>query len=153
VPFDRQVAEQRARQFIDSLAELTNVEYKGDADFPSIKFRITKTAMAMANLRDGGAIIVGISQDTQRQFSAVGVSAKTEASFIQETVYEFVNTYASPPVELRVLTLEHQAKRFIIIDVQPFERTPLVCRRNTPDGTPGNDQMRGATFSFVLAHR
>lgn len=146
VPFDRQVAEQRARQFIDSLAELTHVEYKGDADFPSIRFRVAKTAMAMANLRDGGTIIIGVSQDPQRQFIAVGVSAAHEPSFIQETVYEFVNQYASPPVELRVFPLEYQGKKFIIIDVQPFERTPIVCRKNTPDGTSKNDQMRDGEF-------
>jgi predicted HTH transcriptional regulator len=146
MPFDRQLAEQRARRLIDSRAELTGVEYKRDADFPSLKFRITKTAMAMANLRDGGMIIIGVSQDQQRQFSADGVSATNEASFIQEDVYEFVNLYASPPVEVHAFSLEHQLKKFIIIDVQPFERTPIVCRRNTPDGTQSNDQMHEGDF-------
>lgn len=57
-----------------------------------------------------------------------------------------MNFYASPAVELRVLTLEHQGKRFIVIDIQPFERTPIVCRNNTPDGTRGNHQMSRGTF-------
>jgi len=142
----RAIVEERARGFLDLPAELTHIEFKEGADFASLQYRISKTAMAMANLRDGGMIIVGVKQDRQRQFVVVGIDATNESSFVQEVVYEFVNQYASPPVELRVFPLEHSGKRFIIIDVQPFERTPVVCRRNTPDGTTKNDQMRPGDF-------
>jgi predicted HTH transcriptional regulator len=131
---------------MDPPAELTHVEFKRSADFPSLQFRITKTAMAMANLRDGGMIIVGVAQDQQRQFVVEGIDATNEATFVQEAVYELVNRYASPPVELRVMPLDHDGKLFIIIDIQPFERTPVVCKRNTPDGTRGKDQMHKGDF-------
>ncbi len=146
MPFDRQVVEQRARAFIDSPAELTHIEYKRDVDFTSLQFRFVKTAMAMANLRDGGTIIVGVSQDMQRQFVADGITAANQATFVQETVYEFVNRYASPPVELRVLAISHNGKRFIVIDVQPFERIPVVCSRNSPNGTAPSDELREGDF-------
>lgn len=145
-PDPRAVVEQRARDILDLPAEQTHIEFKRSVDFPSLQYRITKTAMAMANLRDGGMVIIGVAQDQQRQFVVEGIDATNEATFVQETVYEFVNRYASPPVELRVLPLEHDGKRFIIMDIQPFERTPVVCKRNTPDVTPANDQMRSGDF-------
>jgi predicted HTH transcriptional regulator len=146
MPDPRAVVEQRARDAMDPPAELTQTEFKRNAVFRSLQYRITKTAMAMANLRDGGMIIVGVAQDQDRQFIVEGTDSTNELSFVQESVYEFVNRYASPPVELRVLPIEHDAKRFIVIDIQPFERTPVVCKRNTPDGTTANDQMRSGDF-------
>jgi predicted HTH transcriptional regulator len=145
-PDPRAVVEQRARDILDLPAEQTHIEFKRSGDFASLQYRITKTAMAMANLRDGGMVIIGVAQDQQRQFVVEGIDATNEASFVQETVYDFVNRYASPPVELRVLPLEHGGKRFIIMDIQPFERTPVVCKRNTPDGMPANDQLRSGDF-------
>lgn len=131
---------------MDPPAELSQIEFKRNADFQSLQYRIAKTAMAMANLRDGGMIIVGVAQNDERHFVIEGIDTTNEASFVQETVYEFVNRYASPPVELRVLPIEYDTKRFIIIDIQPFERTPVVCKRNTPDTTSANDRMRAGDF-------
>ena len=145
-PEPRSVVEQRARDFIDFPAELTTVEFKRNGPFESMQFRIAKTAMAMANLRDGGMIIIGVAQDDARNFVVEGVQSDSEATFSQEAVYEFVNSYASPPVELRVTPMEHRGLRFVTIDVWPFERTPVVCQRNTPDGTRGNDQMHVGDF-------
>jgi predicted HTH transcriptional regulator len=138
--------EQRAIEALEFPAELAGVEFKGNYDFETLKFKITKTAMALANLRDGGQIIVGVSQDDSRNFVVEGITPTNVQSFIHEVVYEFVNRYASPPVELRVLQVPFEGKEFAVISVSPFERTPVVCRRNTPDGTPKADQMHEGAF-------
>ena len=38
------------------------LEYKGSAPWCHIKTKIIRTAMAMANCRDGGTVIIGVSQ-------------------------------------------------------------------------------------------
>jgi predicted HTH transcriptional regulator len=142
----RSAVEQRAKDAIEFPAELAGVEFKSNCDFETLKFKVTKTAMALANLRDGGQIIVGVSQDDFRNFVVEGIIPANAQTFVHEVVYEFVNRYASPPVELRVLQFAFDGKDFVVISVSPFERTPIVCRRNTPDGTPKTDQMHEGAF-------
>lgn len=140
------VIAERAREAISLPAEVPALEFKSSCDFETLKYSIAKTAMAMANLRDGGLIIIGVAQREDRNFVPTGIEESHGQTYVQEMVYEFVNSYASPPIELRVMMLDHEDKRFVIIAVPPFERTPVVCRKNTPDGTKKGDQMREGDF-------
>jgi predicted HTH transcriptional regulator len=146
MPEPRSVIEQRAKDAIDLPAELAAVEFKAGQAFSDLQYKITKTSMGMANLRDGGLIIIGVAQNEDRSFLVEGVSEASVATYVQETVYEFINRFASPPVELRVAPFEHVDKQFVVIAISPFERTPVVCRRNTPDGVAKSDQMYVGDF-------
>ncbi len=142
----RSIMEERARAAIESPAEFAGTEFKGNYPFDDLKYRIAKTAMAMANLRDGGQVIVGVSQDEAQNFVRDGVDTTNEQTFVQEPLFEFVNSFASPTVDLLTIGIEYDGKRFVVIAISPFDRTPVVCRRNTPDGTKGADQMREGDF-------
>jgi predicted HTH transcriptional regulator len=138
---ERNTIEDRVRQAIAFASELPNVEFKRAEPFQNLKYRITKTALALANLRDGGLIIVGVRQEGGL-FVPEGLDAATLATYEPEVVYEFVNDYASPTIELRLIVVEESPLNFAVIAVPPFERTPVVCRRNTPDGVEKNNTMR-----------
>lgn len=56
------VIAQRARESIDLPAEIPSTEFKLSGAFEALKFWIPKTSTAMANLRDGGLIIIGVAQ-------------------------------------------------------------------------------------------
>ncbi len=151
MPLDpRGVIEERAKAALEAPAEFASIEFKGNLPFESLKYKIAKTSMAMANLRDGGLIVIGVAQDKDRNFIVEGMDAPNIQTFVQEVVYEFVNLFASPPVELLVVATEYEKKRFVVIAISPFERTPVVCRRNAPDGLPKVDQMHEADFLFEL---
>ncbi len=147
----RTLVEQRVRSAIDMPLELPEVEFKQSATFESIQHRIAKTSIAMANLRDGGTIIVGVAQDANRRFVVQGVARDIADTYVQEMVSDFVAKYASPPVEIRVLPIEHHDALFVAIAVSPFERMPVVCKRNTPDGTTKNDRMHEGDFLVRIA--
>ncbi len=63
--------------------------------------------MAMANLQDGGYIIVGIAEKDHQPVLS-GMEAGHLATFNQDALLETVNRYARPPVSLilRVVPLD-----------------------------------------------
>jgi hypothetical protein len=130
-PEPRSVVEQRAREAIDFLVELSGVEFKCSVAFEDIKHRFARTAMAMANLRDGGMIIIGVAEDDKKRLVVTGIEEAHEQTYIQERVYEFVNSFASPSIEIRIVAIEHLEKRFVVADIPPFDRTPVVCKKDT----------------------
>ena len=115
------------------LNETLNVEFKRSGLFADLQFQIAKTAQAISNLQDGGLIIIGVSQ-IDGHFVAEGIQPEHAESFKAEAVYDFVNMYASPPIELRIITVTFDEKPYVAIVIPPFERFPVVCRKNTPDG-------------------
>jgi len=125
-------AEERAREAIRGGAEFPNVEFKRDMPYLSLQYKIIKTCMAMANLADGGVIVIGVAQIGKR-FEPVGVSESNTQTYETETLYEDVNKYASPPIPLRTFPISAEGLAFVAIVIPPFERTPVVCRRNSPD--------------------
>jgi len=52
----------RVQTALDTCVESQNVELKESAEMASLQYKLIKTAMAMANLRDGGVIVIGVSE-------------------------------------------------------------------------------------------
>lgn len=119
--------------------ELRNTEFKESQPFDVLRWKIIKTAMAMANLRDGGQIIIGAHQ-RNGPLELDGIHADCEATYDADDVLEAINKFANPPVTATVRVMLFDERRFVVIQVAPFERTPVICRRGTPDGV--SDVMR-----------
>lgn len=60
--------------------ELRDAEFKESQPFPVLRYKIVKTAMSMANLRDGGLIIIGAHQRNGR-LSLDGITQEHEATY------------------------------------------------------------------------
>lgn len=137
----RAIIEQRVRDALELLIETPAVEFKGPQPFETLKYLLAQTAIAMANRRDGGLIIIGVS-DANRVLSADGVDSATSASYVPERVTDFINGFAAPPIEIWVGSVEHGGKVYVAIAIQPFDRTPIVCKKPTSSQVTGRDQMR-----------
>lgn len=134
--------EQNVRSAIEMGAEFPSVEFKGSAPFRILKYRIAKAAQAISNTRDGGNIIIGVKQRKGSPTILQGVTADIERTYDHETVYEAINKFASPPIEIQTQIVEYEGKRFVAIAVPPFSRTPTVCRSATPPGVHRDEVMR-----------
>ena len=53
---------ERVTDALDTCVESQAVDFKESAPWDAIKFKLTRTAMAMGNLRDGGLIVIGVSE-------------------------------------------------------------------------------------------
>lgn len=130
-------------------AETRNVEFKRGAPLDSLKYKVVRAALAMANLRDGGTLIIGMpesSDDTAR-----GVSTSDGGSYEQDAVLALVNSFAASPIELYIVRFPFEDVDYVFMHVLPFRRAPIICRKNTPDNTAKNERLEAACLYVRIA--
>ncbi len=134
---------ERVYNALDRCQESANVEFKGSATWTDMKLQLIKTIMAMANLRDGGIIVIGASESGD-SWDLTGVQPEHLSTYEVDDVIDSVSTYASPPVALEVVLVTYRnSKQFLAIQVHEFADTPIICKRNAPDG---NKKMSAGEF-------
>lgn len=117
--------------------EERNLEYKGSGTWgPTApeKAKLCKSLMAMANLRDGGAVVFGLQEGPKGVFVPNGLSEAQADTFAPDEIAEFVNGYAAPFVDLVVRRIAHAAALYVVIDVREFAELPVVCRKQGSAG-------------------
>lgn len=138
----KDIIEQATREAVRLGSESPSIEFKGSAPFEKVHHGITKAALGISNTRDGGYIVVGIRKEKGKPPVRQGVAAADAQTFDPELVYEFINKFASPPLEIQVVEVEVDGKNYVTIVVPPFGRTPTICRIPTPKDVPKEDEMR-----------
>jgi predicted HTH transcriptional regulator len=123
----------RVHAALDTCVESQSVDFKESASWEALQFKIIKTALAMGNLRDGGAIIIGASERGE-QWDLSGIADAHLLTYNVDEMIEAINRYASPPMTVRAVTVVYRSARFLAISVTEFDLTPFVCRKNGPDG-------------------
>jgi predicted HTH transcriptional regulator len=126
---------ERAVSALELCQESQGVEFKESAPWDTLKVKLTRTSMAMANLRDGGIIIVGVSQ-RGNSWELSGIDPAHLASYDVDVIVNHVNSFATPHVDLDIVTVDYvNGKRFLAIQSREFAHTPIVCKKNGPAGT------------------
>jgi predicted HTH transcriptional regulator len=132
-----------ANQFVDLIRlgrEERFLEYKCSVAFGDIKSKIVRTAMAMANCRDGGTIVIGVALENG-QFAPTGVAAAHLASYDSDDVQAAINRHADPYVRTELHRVELDGKTFLAIVVHEFDEIPVVCKKD------GLDLRQGAIYT------
>ena len=127
-------------EFVTYGREERNLEYK--SSFPwdgaagkNPRARVTKTCLAMANLTNGGTVVIGVVEKPPGTFTPVGMSTEHLATFTQDLVQAHVNEYADPYVDLTVTPLPlNDIGTFVLLQVRPFDRIPVVCKKDGVEG-------------------
>ena len=118
-------------ELINHGREERNLEYKGDISWNDEDTRasITKTVLAMSNISDGGIIVIGVHKSGE-EYLPNGISDNNYSSFKQDDLSSFINEYADPYVELTLTQIEHNSKKFVIIQIQQFTELPVICKKD-----------------------
>jgi hypothetical protein len=96
----------------------------------------------MANLRDGGTIVLGIERQQDDTYLAVGMSQDHADSFVQDHLTSHFSEYADPFVEVTLHKHRADGKQFCILQVNEFAELPVVCKKD------GLERLRrGATYT------
>ena len=137
------MAEQELIDLITLGREGRSLEYKGPISWAdnAVRGKLTKTILALSNIQDGGAIVIGVEQAGE-QFRPVGLAATERDTFKQDDVSAFVNEFADPFAQLTVRHVPFEGSNFVVIQVEEFLELPVVCRKNGPGGLRG-----GATYT------
>jgi len=116
------------------------LEYKESAPWGSIKTKIIRTAMAMANCRDGGTVIIGVSQ-REGQFFPEGVSADHLDSYDPDEIQAAISRHADPYVRIELHRIETDRRIFLALVIHEFDEMPVVCKKD------GVDLREGAIYT------
>jgi predicted HTH transcriptional regulator len=121
--------------------ETDTLEFKAAVSWDRNLF--VKDILALANVMDGGRIVVGVEDGT---FARQGLTPDQEASFNNDIMRDAIAPFADPRVLFRSEAVEDaQGLRYIIIDVSPFEDIPVICHRDGADVRAGVIYFRSRT--------
>ena len=79
------------------------------------KVKIAKAMMAMANLRNGGVIVVGMQETSRGIWVPEVMTPQQISSFTQDDVAQWVNDYATPAVQFSIEAFPLNSNQFVII--------------------------------------
>jgi predicted HTH transcriptional regulator len=91
---------------------------------------LVKDILGMANTL-GGFIVIGVSESSSG-LSWDDMMTSQLDSFDTSRLNRFLQNYADPPINARLRKIEHQGKRYVIIEVPRFADTPHVCQKDFP---------------------
>lgn len=109
--------------------ENRSLEYKEPRPWNDLKDKIAKTALGMANVRDGGTIVIGVSQRSGRLIPQ-GMTQADIATYNEDEVQAYVNRFADPYVRLEIYRIPRHGQEFIAVVVHEFDEVPVVCKRS-----------------------
>lgn len=121
-------------QLVTSAQETRGCEFKPPGPWDNLKHRIARTALGLANLRDGGFVVIGLSQRANGDFIPEGLSQPDLDSFVPDVVQDFVNSFATSSVSLRCDRMAHDGKTYVVIEVDQFSKIPIISRKDSPPG-------------------
>jgi len=128
------------RQFAELLAlgyEPRGLEFKGARPRTDRLFfaRVVRACLGMANLRDGGRVIVGVDE-RGGVLDPVGLSDADLATWRYDDIAAGLATYADPMINFDVHIHEYQGRRFVELEVHEFDELPILCKSTYMERPP-----------------
>jgi len=133
---------ERVQAALDTCVESQSIDFKESADVATLQYKLIRTAMAMANLRDGGVIVIGAGERGET-WDLTGIRDEDLNSYNVDELTDAINRYASPPIAVELVLHYREGSRFLAVQVREFGDTPIVCRR---DGPPGAGLKQGVLY-------
>ncbi len=122
---------------VDYGKEERNIEFKEDQNWNTLKIKIIKTIMALANIRNGGYIVIGMKELDNGLYEEQGISSENLMTFDRDTIAENVNNYAEPSVNINLKDITKNGKKFLFIIVDEFSVTPVLCKKDDKNFNKG----------------
>ncbi|MFJ2543042.1 helix-turn-helix domain-containing protein [Microbacterium sp. NPDC087589] len=113
--------------------ETRAVEFKGAGSTGAKDFvaTVARACIALANQRDGGHVVIGVV-DNDPGGGSGGLDAEQLAEWLNaDTVLSKINTYADPPLVLRIERRElPSGAPVVVIEVAEFDQVPVLAARD-----------------------
>jgi predicted HTH transcriptional regulator len=117
---------------LDRCQEAQGVDFKESAPWDQLQWSIIRTVLGMGNLRDGGIIVIGISERSDT-WDLTGISDSDLETYDYDDILDKLNSFISPPVEPEIALFEYRnGKTFLVFQINEFEDTPFVCKKDCP---------------------
>ena len=112
-------------RLLDGEEETGRLELKQAMEWHKIS--LAKDILAMANVQDGGRIIIGVVDET---FERQGVSDEQLATYVPDTMRDQMAVYAEPEVIFSIKTpKDSTGRKYVVIEVREFDELPVICKK------------------------
>ena len=110
--------------------EMTGVEFKGPGPRTNnlLLSKILRAAMAMANLQDGGLVIIGVA-DNGDKLTATGLNDTDLPTWQYDHIATQLALYAEPSIEFETEIAHYQGKKLLVVLVKEFAEIPILCKK------------------------
>lgn len=126
---------ERANTALSLCKETQAVDFKESQPWRILKWQIIKTTMGMGNLRDGGIIIIGVSERND-EWKLTGISSEHLRTYNVDNITDQINKYASPGIDIDIVKYKHEDKlKYLVLSIPEFVDLPIVCKNDAPDDT------------------
>ncbi len=123
---------------LDGAEETDRLEFK--AAMPWNKNQLVKDILAMANVQDGGRIVIGVEDET---FKREGMSEEQAESYKIDDMRDQIAPFADPKVIFKTHSAtDRNGLRYVVIDIAPFDDQPVICKRDGADVHAGTIYFR-----------
>lgn len=120
---------------LDTCEESQSVDFMESQPWPQIRYGATATVLGMGNLRDGGLIIIGVSQ-RGTSWRLDGVKPDHLNAYNIDVMKDQIDEHVSPYSRLRIGLFDHKnGRQFVVMEVGEFDDLPLVCKKNGPNNS------------------
>jgi predicted HTH transcriptional regulator len=110
--------------------------------------RVVRAALGMANLQDGGRIIIGVDEQGGT-FNPVGLSTADLATWRYDDVAAGFAAYADPALPFGHSTHNYQGKQFVMLEIYEFDELPVLCKTTYQGPLPGQQVILRAGACYV----
>jgi predicted HTH transcriptional regulator len=132
-PYDAAVDQAELERLLEGGEETQTFEVKCRMTW-NVK-KLARDILAMANVRDGGTIVIGVVDGT---FVREGVDDATKATYNPDTMRDQLAAYADPHVRVTVhLLSDSKGTEYVAIRVHPFRELPVICKLDSNDTKAG----------------
>jgi hypothetical protein len=134
--------------------ERRHLEVKGPGERDDKHFfaKVTRAILSMANLRDGGHVVLGIV-DTDLVAMLPGLAPPQVASWLDfDTVSARIATYTDPPLRFDLSQLHlSSGAAVVVIEVHEFDDVPILCAQGFQ--AQGSQEVLRKGACYVRSHR
>lgn len=118
---------------LNGTEETDVLEFK--AAVPWDRKLFVKDILALANVIDGGRIVIGVEDQT---FARQGLTPEQLETYKIDEMRDGIAPYADPRVVFRLHKVKDADDRnYAVIEVSPFEDFPVICARDGADVCEG----------------
>ena len=110
--------------------EATGVEFKGAGPRTDLllQAKVIRAAMGMSNRRDGGLVVIGVSEDSSG-LSPTGLSDEQLVTWGQDHISTTFANYADPSIEFETQVLGYKGVNLVVLQVEAFREIPVLCKK------------------------
>lgn len=138
---------------IEAGHETRNTEFKspftwGEDKALWLQEKVIKAVLGFSNTKDGGNIVIGITEEVNSSPQLVGLSKDKIRSFSYDDIKGQIDSFGSSAISFMIKEAEYNDKCFIVMQVGEFEELPIICKK---DSQTKDIMRRGDIYCRLLS--